>query len=258
MSHTSPVGLCLLPTSFELVRHRSRPQTPSIPRDWTTPHTRRHFRLDKRSAPVRPGATVDRMEAMDLNIHTMWGRTIRMSVEGDYCLGRIRWLLAASEGMPVDLLRFARKNQILADCCSVTELGHPPIAFLHVMMTIYVCFSTGKTFQLDVWDGDTIANVKDKIQDHENILAKNVEITFAGRWLQNQRTLSYYWIRQGATLHCSINIDIEVQSPQGHFYTITIATNETIGNLLQRIEASEEGIPANEQRVQILHAPWRR
>jgi len=67
-----------------------------------------------------------------------------------------------------------------------------------------------------------------------------------------------YWIRQGATLHCTMNIDIEVQSPQGHFHTITVATNDTIGNLLQRIEASAEGIPANEQRIRILRAPWRR
>jgi hypothetical protein len=123
-------------------------------------------------------------------------------------------------------------------------------------MSIYVCISTGKTIVLEVWDGDTIANVKDKIQDHENILAKNVGITFAGQWLQNQRTLSYYWIRQGATLHCSIIIDIEVQSTQGQFYTMTVDTNETIGNLLQRIEASEEGIPANEQRIRVLRAPW--
>ena len=198
------------------------------------------------------------MDAAEVTIHTMWGRTIRITVEDQHCLGRIKWLLAASEGMPVDLIRLARKNHIFADCCTVSELGDPPIAFLHVKMSIYVCFSTGRTTLLDVWDGDTIANVKDKIQEHENILAKNVEITFAGQWLQNQRTLSYYWIRQGATLHCSINIDIEVQSPRGQFYIVSVSTNETIGNLLQRIEASEEGIPANEQRIQVLRAPWRR
>ena len=151
---------------------------------------------------------------MRLTIYTLWGRTIEMHVEPHYFIGRIRTFLASSEGIPVDMLRLTRSREILEDSRSLSQLGESPWFFLQVKMIILVCISTGKTIVLDVWDGDTIANVKDKIQDHEGIHTEAQRISFAGQWVQNHHTLSYYWIRQGATLHCNLIIAIEVQSAQ--------------------------------------------
>ena len=47
-------------------------------------------------------------------------------------------------------------------------------------------------------------------------------------------------------------IEIEVQSAQGTMFRMNVDTNETIANLMQRFEASVEGILTNEQRISIL------
>ena len=59
-----------------------------------------------------------------------------MDVEASYFIGHIKTLLAASEGMPVDMLRLAQGKEILTDNRMVSQLGISPMAFLHVRHSI--------------------------------------------------------------------------------------------------------------------------
>ena len=198
--------------------------------------------------------------AMMLFLKTETGNTHKIYVHPNDKIENLKMSIQEKEGIPPNQQQLTFLGQQLKEGRSLREYGIHKESTLHVhlircceALKIFFKHLTGEIITLQLENFDTIATVKEKIENLEGIAPDKQRLVYGGKELEDSCTLSKYKIGNECTvylvirLHGGIRIHVKIL-PSGKTLSLEVLESDTIESVKAKLQ-EKEGISSDYQQL---------